>query len=181
MSVHPPYRALRRGSRGSVLIISLIMLIVMTLMAMAAIKMSTIVLRAVNNSQTRNEAMAAAMSTLDQILSSDFSSNLAGTANTYTVAINANKSYDVVVPEPCIQKVVPIKNTDLDLSKAEDKKCYETLTNPYSACAQTIWEVKASVNDGWFGANVSVTQGTGVRMDNSTATVYANDASHRCS
>lgn len=169
------------AQRGSVLIVSLIMLIAITLMAMTSMNMATVNLRTMNNVQVRSEAMTAAESTIDQVLSTNFTDNIAGTAQTYTVAVDANKSYSVVVARPCIQMVTPIKNAELDVNNAEDAKCFETLSNPYSACAQTIWEVKASVDDGWFGANVNVTQGTGIRMDNSTASVYANDSSYRCS
>jgi Tfp pilus assembly protein PilX len=166
--------------RGMVLILSLIMLMVLTLMAVSAIRLSTVNLRSVANSQSRAEAMSTAQRTIDLVLSSNFTDNVAGTAQTLAVT-EGGKNYSVVVARPCLVRTVPVKNIDLDIAKADDKKCLDTLSNPYSACADTIWQIQATSTSGWFGANVSVTQGTGIRMDNGAVTVYANDSAYRCS
>lgn len=165
--------------RGMVLILSLIMLVVLTLLAISAIRLSTVNLRAVANSQARSEAMSAAQRTIDLILSSNFTNNIAGTQQVLTVT-EGGKNYTVSVARPCLVTLTPIKNVDLDLSITEDRKCIDTVSNPYSACAQTTWQLQANASSGWFGANVTLTQGTGIKMDNSTATVYANDPSYRC-
>jgi len=86
----------------------------------------------------------------------------------------------VAVARPCLVRHVPVKNVDLNIALADDAKCLDTLSNPYSACADTIWQIQATSSSGWFGANVSITQGTGIRMDNGTVTVYANDTNFRC-
>lgn len=169
----------RHHQRGMVLILSLIMLMVLTLMAVSAIRLSTINLRSVGNAQARSEAMSTAQRTLDLVLSSNFTDNIAGTAQTLVVS-EGGKNYSVVVARPCLIRTLPVKNIDLDITKADDKKCLDTLSNPYSACADTIWQITATSTSGWFGANVAITQGTGIRMDNGTVTVYANDASYRC-
>lgn len=166
--------------RGMVLILSLIMLVVITLLAISAIRLSTINLRTVANAQARSEAMSAAQRTIDLVLSGNFTDNIAGTEQVLTVT-EGGKNYTVSVARPCLVSLSPIKNVDLDLAVAEDAKCIDTVSNPYSACAQTIWQLQANASSGWFGANVTLTQGTGIKMDNSTATVYANDASYRCS
>ena len=166
--------------RGIVLILSLIMLMVLTLMAVSAIRLSTVNLRSVANAQSRAEAMSTAQRTIDLILSSNFTDNIAGTAQTLTVT-EGGKNYSVVVARPCLIRTVPVKNIDLNVALADDKKCLDTLSNPYSACADTIWQIQATSTSGWFGANVSITQGTGIRMDNGAVTVYANDSAYRCS
>jgi hypothetical protein len=97
------------------------------------------------------------------------------------VVKDAGKTYNVTVATPCIRQVTPIMNTVLDIGNAEDLKCYDAIANPVSACSITVWEITSTVNDGWFGTNVSITQGTGIRMDNGAATVYSGDASYRCS
>lgn len=172
-------RTLHSRQRGVVLILSLIMLVVLTLLAISAIRLSTVNLRAVANAQVRSEAMSAAQRTIDSILSGNFTDNIAGTQQVLTVA-EGGKNYTVSVARPCLVSLTPIKNVDLDLAIAEDRKCIDTVSNPYSACAQTIWQLQANASSGWFGANVTLTQGTGIKMDNSTATVYANDTSYRC-
>lgn len=172
-------RAVGRQS-GIVLILSLIMLVVLTLLAVSAIRLSTANLRTVANAQARTEAMSTANRMISQVLSSNFTDNIAGTASSTTVT-EGGKSYTVTVARPCLVSNKPVRNIDLDLAVADDKKCLDTLTNPYSACSDSVWQVQASSSSGWFGATVSVTQGTGVRMDNGAATVYSNDPLYRCS
>ncbi len=174
-------KRLIQRQRGVVLILSLIMLMVLTLMAVSAIRLSTVNLRSVANAQSRAEAMSTAQRTVDLILSSNFTDNIAGTAQTLTVT-EGGKSYSVVVARPCLIRSKPVKNVELvdPVNNADDKKCLDTLTNPYSACADTIWQIQATSTSGWFGANVSITQGTGIRMDNGAVTVYANDSAYRC-
>lgn len=172
-------RALHSRQRGVVLILSLIMLVVLTLLAISAIRLSTVNLRAVANAQARSEAMSAAQRTIDLILSGNFTNNIAGTEQTLTVT-EGGKDYKVTVIKPCLVSLSPIKNVDIDLAIDEDRRCVDTVSNPYSACAQTIWQLQANASSGWFGANIAITQGTGIKMDNSTASVYANDASYRC-
>ena len=171
--------ARRSRQRGIVLILSLIMLMVMTLIAISAIKLSTVNLRTVANAQSRTEAMSTAQRTIDLVLSSNFTDNIAGTATTVTVS-EGGKNYTVVIARPCLVRTVPVQNVSLDITKADDKKCLDTLSNPYSACADTIWQLQATSSSGWFGANVSITQGTGIRMDNGAVTAYANDSQYRC-
>ena len=171
---HAPSR-----QHGIVLILSLIMLMVLTLIAVSAIRLSTVNLRTVANAQSRTEAMSTAQRAIDLVLSSNFADNVAGTASTVTIS-EGGKNYTVVIARPCLVRTVPVQNISLDISKADDKKCLDTLTNPYSACADTIWQIQATSSSGWFGANVSITQGTGIRMDNGAVTVYANDAAYRC-
>ncbi|MBI5898186.1 MAG: pilus assembly PilX N-terminal domain-containing protein [Rhodocyclales bacterium] len=170
----------RSRQRGIVLILSLIMLMVLTLIAVSAIRLSTVNLRSVANAQTRTEAMSAAQRTVDLILSTNFTDNIAGTAQTLTVS-EGGKSYSVVVARPCIVRTVPVQNISLDVSRPDDAKCLDTSTNPFSACADTVWQIQATSSSGWFGANVSISQGTGIRMDNGATSAYSNDASYRCS
>lgn len=169
----------RWQQRGMVLILSLIMLMVLTLIAVSAIRLSTVNLRSVANAQSRIEAMSTAQRTVDLVLSSNFTDNIAGTASTVTVS-EGGKNYSVVIARPCLARTVPVKNVDLDITKADDLKCLDTLSNPYSACADTIWQIQATSTSGWFGASFSITQGTGIRMDNGAVTVYANDSAYRC-
>lgn len=190
-------RPANAAQRGSVLLISVIMLMVMTLMALAAIKMSTVNLRTINNMQVRSEAMSSAQNVVDQVISYNFSDDIGNFTETdskwpttaaggtqygrhYTVAADAGKSYSVFALRPCIQSVTPITNVALDISNTLEAKCLDTTTNPYSACATTVWQVTAKLQDGWFGANVSITQGVGIMMDNGAAAAYSSDANYRC-
>lgn len=157
---------------GSVLMISLIMLIVLTLLAVSSINMSSAGLRIVNAMQMRGEASSAAQRVVEGFINTNFSANLGTIAGSYTVAVDAGKSYDVTVSTPCLKQMVAIRNTELNLSDTEEKKCYDTSTNPFSACAQTIWEFRSSVSDSFFGTGATVIQGVSLRMDNSSAIAY---------
>lgn len=172
----------RPHQNGSVLLLSLFMLMIMTMLALAAIKMGTVTLRTVNNMQVRAEAMAAAQSVVNGILATKFTDNLGSVAKTYTYAVDASKTYNVVVEKrPCVRQVTPIMNTTLDVDVDEDKKCLAASTDNRSACSNVVWEISAKVDDGWFGANVLITQGVGIRMDNGAAAQYALDLNYNCS
>jgi len=170
------------GQNGSVLLLSLFMLMIMTMLALGAIKMGTVTLRTVNNMQVRGEAMAAAQDVINQILATKFTDNLNSVATTYSYSVDAVKTYNVVVANrPCVRQVTPIMNTTLDVDNAEDNPCIAGDPNSRSACSNVVWEIKAKVNDGWFGANVEIAQGAGIRMDNGKAAQYSLDVSYRCS
>lgn len=161
-----------RGQGGSVLMISLIMLVVLTLLAVSAINMSTVGLRTVNSMQSRGEATSAAQRAVEPFLTTNFSGSIGSIAGNYTVAIDAGKSYSVTVAAPCLKQILGIRNAELDLTDTEEVKCYDTTTNPFSACAHTVWEFRSSVNDSFFGTAATVVQGVSLRMDNSSAIAY---------
>ncbi|HZX31259.1 MAG TPA: PilX N-terminal domain-containing pilus assembly protein [Rhodocyclaceae bacterium] len=171
------HRAIHSAERGSVLIIGLIMLVVMTLLAVSAIRMSTMSLRALNGAQARSEAQWAAQNAIDQVLNTNFAANLGAVAGNYTVAVDAGKSYTVAVGTPCLKQMQFIKNTELKTTDAEDMKCYDTTTNPYSACSTTVWQVNATASEGFLGVSSSVVQGVSIRMDTSSALAYYNSSS----
>jgi Tfp pilus assembly protein PilX len=59
----------RNQERGVTLIVTLIMLVVMMLLAVAAINMSTTNLKVVGNMQLQQEATSAAQAAINQVLS----------------------------------------------------------------------------------------------------------------
>lgn len=178
---------LANRQRGIVLILSLIMLVVLTLLAVSAIRLSTVNLRTVANAQSRNEAMSTAQRTIDLVLSSNFTDNIAGTASTVTVS-EGGKDYTVVIARPCLVRSAPVQNIALPPPAAPPPgktcgpypECTCRLGGTYSQCSDTIWQIQATSTSGWFGATISITQGTGIRMDNGKVTAYSNDASYRC-
>lgn len=173
--------------RGIVLILSLIMLVVLTLLAVSAIRLSTVNLRTVANAQARSEALSTAQRTIDMVLSSNFTTNIAGTASTVTVT-EGGKNYTVVIARPCLVRSAPVLNIALPdpVAASPGKVCgpHPECTcrqgGTYSQCSDTIWQIQATSTSGWFGATASITQGTGIRMDNGQVTAYSNDASYVC-
>jgi len=169
-----------KQQQGMILIISIIMLMVLSMLAIAAIRMSTTQLRAVNSTQARLEALSAAQRALDQILNSNFTTDIGSIGKTYAVAVDSGHSYDVVVSQPCMKQKQTILNSELNLSNSEDVKCYAGGTI-YSDCARTLWELKARINEGFFGVQVEMVQGASIRMDNASALAYSQTAAYVCS
>lgn len=168
--------------RGSVLIISLIMLVVLTLLAVSAINMSTAGLRVVNAMQTRGEALSAAQRCVEQILSSSFAGSIGTIAGTCTIAIDAGKSYDVTMGAPCLKQMVGVPNSKLNVVRNSSGQCTSAdckcvAEGYWSDCADTVWDLSASVNEGFFGAHISLRQGIALRMDNSAALAYSASGS----
>jgi len=176
---------LANRQRGIVLILSLIMLVVLTLLAVSAIRLSTVNLRTVANAQARSEAMSAAQRTIDCVLSSNFAENVTSITGIVTgpcahpsasPIIEGGKNYTVVIATPCLARSAPVLNIALDITNAAEKTCQKG-ASAYSQCSDTIWQIRATSTSGWFGASVAITQGIGIRMDNGKLTSYINDSS----
>ncbi|MBI2306580.1 MAG: pilus assembly PilX N-terminal domain-containing protein [Rhodocyclales bacterium] len=102
--------------QGSVLIISLIMLVVLTLIGISMIRMTTTNLQLVNNMQGRHQALAAANDVVNQVLSSSFinPADINGTLNAIAAASYSyspegedasKKTYTVAVSKPCLKSM----------------------------------------------------------------------------
>lgn len=99
---------------GVVLFTSLVMLVVMTLIGLAAIRLSTVNLRIVNNMQLRQEERSAVQRAIEQAMSSDFSVAWAsGTlGSSMTVAVNSERDFDVSLTR-CMKGVNYVSNSDI--------------------------------------------------------------------
>lgn len=177
--------------RGIVLIISLIMLMAMTLLAVAAINMSTTNLRLVNAMQTRSEAMAAAEATLNSILATNFTTNLA-IPGTYNQASSSTVLYAVDVTQPCLvstQRMTVPEVQASKLSEGDKTKCSEPVKDmngvviaSQSVCSNTVWHMRATARDDRaFGSYVEVHQGAGITVHDTNMNWYlSNGATYGC-
>lgn len=179
-------RACATGSpreRGSSLVVALILLALMSMLALSAHDAGTINARVTGNMQTRNEALAAAQQAVDQTLSSAlFTTDPAVVAAaSVPVDIDGNGRLDytsTLTPRPrCYRsRVIPIG--ELDPARPEDLGCFASATSRNagietpsgfasaggSMCANTEWNVRASVNDARTAVSVAINQGVGVRV-----------------
>lgn len=173
--------------RGITLVTALIMLVLLTLMAVASFHLGSSQTIIVSNAQHRDEAMDAAQQAIDTVLNSaNFMTNPAaaipasncsgGGANTWCVDVNGDGVKDITValsPAPkCIQ-AAPISNSTLDFTKSEDLACsvgaaqncgVEGSCNSDSLCAASGWEVKAVATDAATHTSVTVVQGVSARI-----------------
>lgn len=159
--------------RGAALFVGLVMLVMLTLMVLAAVKMSTGNLKVVGNIQHRDEAIAAANVAIEQLLSNDFT--LAPVAAVVPVDIDRDGTVDftVQVAQPHCLRARTIMTSELDLTLPADVACFTGSSGAagglgggvgQSFCSDTLWEVRATATHAQTGANVAIRQGIARRM-----------------
>lgn len=173
--------------RGAVLFVGLIMLILITLLAVSAIRLANTNLMVVGNEQFQKEAEDAANYHLDLALNSneftarnvDRSATLPAFSGT---TASTETSYHVKVPPPVCKRFRYVKKGELvnaDNSVPVDNlPCFGSnsssgLTmvvdaselNDNSLCATSLWEMTADVELPGTGAKTQVVQGVEMRID----------------
>lgn len=164
--------AKRRDQRGATLLVGLIMLILLTLHALAAYTTSTVQLRIVGNMQDKQDAQAAANLALGQVLSSsEFISRPHGIAATpLDIDINGDNASDYrVTVTPTCTAVTPLRAMDLDPGVPEDFQCLAgTALAGASLCADSRWNLQAiavtAPGAAATGATTEINQGATVRI-----------------
>ena len=144
--------ALRKNrQRGAVLIVSLIMLVVLTLLAVSGIRSSSVNLRIAGNMQMQAEASAAAQQAIEEVISN----------TNFTLAAPAPKPvglYTVTFDPPVCQSAKPV--TKVDPGLPADGSCLGSTGSPY--CYWTTWDIAASAIDPKTGATTKLHQGISV-------------------
>lgn len=182
--------------RGITLIVGLIMLVLLLLMGISAFNLTRNNAAITANVQSRQEAINAAMTTTEEVISrSTFIDTPTNAlvdgcgANQSCFDVNGDGTNDITVtltPAPCIKKVQIIKNAELDLTDSEDLACAQGITQNLgvsgaatgdSLCANSVWEINAVANDAVSQANATVTTGISVRVSADTGI----DTSKTCS
>jgi len=169
---------------GSVLIISLVLLVMLTLFVLTVINTTNINSRIAGNMQMDAEAQAAAQQAIETTISTtQFAStpadailNPCGAANTLCTDINGDGVTDytaMLTPQPACVKVRPIKLTELVLTNANDLACAAGQSQRFgvagavtgdSLCADAVWQITAETTSAANSAKVTVTQGVGLRI-----------------
>jgi hypothetical protein len=127
-----PYQA------GATLVVSLIMLVLITLMIIAALAIGSANFRTVGNMQFRDEAIAAANKAIDQVVSSPFA--LAPTAEDIEVDLNSDgaNDYQVHIDEPqCVRATVAQVTAPSSESLPPSMGSVSTWN--------TLWDIRATV------------------------------------
>jgi Tfp pilus assembly protein PilX len=168
---------------GATLIATLIFLMVMSLLTVTMFKMTTTNVRITGNAQARNEALAAAQVALASTISNtQFSTSPALIAATpFPVDIDGDGKSDYSVlrnPQPKCNKVKTIKANELDPSVPADLACMGSAAGNNtgieselvgsatgdSMCANSEWNIRASVADPVSEAEVAIHQGVSLRV-----------------
>ena len=185
-----------RKQQGFSLLISMIMLLLMTLMAIASFHMSSSQTAIVANSQHKNEGIDAATQAIEQVVnSSNFTQNptaaipssnctSGGGSNTWCVDSNGDGVQDFTVTLPVVKciEAAPILNSQLNMQNADDLACSSQMQQSFgvaggtgsgnSMCANSTWEITAQANDSATETSATVTQGVSMRI---AATAMANN------
>jgi len=173
-----------RREQGITLVTALIMLLLLTMLALASVNLGNSNLQVVGNMQRRDQALSAARSVLEETISTaNFTTtpgaalaNPCGAPNQRCVDTDGDGKTDIKVtltPPPACLKVQPIKNTDLDMSNSEDAGCSDGTPQLYgvsgandgnSSCDNSVWDVTAVATDTATQTSVKVVQGVSVRV-----------------
>lgn len=176
-----------RRQRGATLIVSLIMLVLITLLAVSSFSLGKGNVQIVGNMQQRNQAFAAAQQAVATTISSaQFTATPTnalpvpcnGVANTVCVSVNGDGGNDVdVLVTPTCDSIQPIPVTQLNFNNPNDAGCLlgsaqdfgvSGAANNNSMCSNSVWDIRASATDQLTGANYVVDQGVAVRVPSST-------------
>lgn len=168
----------RRAQSGLTLVVSLIMLIVLTLLVVSAIRFGNINLRITGNAQTQAESAAAAQVAIEQTIQSVVGgANLSAMSAASSTVSTGGKSYTVAISKPNCNLTQNVDPSALHPdTNVNDRACFGqtdtdklvtsagTLTTAPSACKDQMWDISAGVGDQATGAQVTVSQGTALRV-----------------
>jgi Tfp pilus assembly protein PilX len=155
-------RPTRVQQRGVTLAIALIMLFMLTIIVVGAMTLGLTNLKIVGNVQQRNEAIAAANSAIEQILSTSFMS--APLATTITIDTNQDGSvdYTVNVATPTCIARRPEINVNRCLPSAQYLTGVSFGGGASASCYENRWEITATAQSASSAAQASAVQGVSI-------------------
>jgi hypothetical protein len=163
-----------RAQRGITLFVALVMLVMVTLLAVSSFRVSNSNLKIISSTQGRGEAMSAAQSAIEQLLSSSvFAGDPTGLGSQpVNVDLTGDGSIEYVVqmnnPPPTCIKSRPTDPTKLDITNPNDRACFGSAivgqVTTAASCADTIWEITAKAKDNVTSAETTVRQGVSMRV-----------------
>jgi hypothetical protein len=171
--------------QGAALIVSLIMLMLISLLAVASFRLGKTDLQIVGNMQQRKQALSAAQQTVEQVISTtqftvtptdalpNSVPNWCGT-NTACVDVNGDGVTDVKVSIVVLCSAIqPILNSALDFTNSNDAGCLVGASqnagvvgaaNNNSLCSNSVWDTQATATDVITNTQYVVDQGVAVRV-----------------
>jgi Tfp pilus assembly protein PilX len=169
--------------KGAALIVAMIMLILISLLAVASFRLGKSDLQIVGNMQQRKQALSAAQQTIEQVISTvQFTTTPANAlpnpcnnvVNTACIDVNGDGVADVNVTVVVLCTAIePILNSALNLSIKSDQNCSNQanqnlgvmgVASNNSACSNSVWDTQATAIDAVTGAQYVIDQGVAVRV-----------------
>ncbi len=185
-----------RRESGTVLFVALIMLVLVTLLGVAAMRLTTTNLQAVGNEQFATEAQSVAEFALDQTVNNkDFIDITTPTPQTVSFTQDDSATdpaaFSVTLGIPACRRHRLIKKSELVTTLPggqvtvlpDDQPCIGGLSSggmtsidlsaassaDDSLCSTALFDVQADVNDPTTSASVTVNQGIELRIDSAEA------------
>lgn len=178
----------RGGQHGATLIVGLIMLIVLTLLAVSAIRSGTTNLRIAGNTQIQEEAKAAAQQAIEQYISTNFTAAIPLAGSSVPATIN-KANYTATIQVPSCRGSTAVLNSQLDITNPLQAPCFSSSTASQpgivfasgvqatvsqSWCFDQQWEVRSNASGaGGNGADVTAVQGVALRVAAGTTCTVA--------
>lgn len=141
-----------RRQRGATLLVSLIMLVVLTLFAVAGFNLSSVNLKIAGNFQEQKLLEAAAQQAIEQVISTPAAFNLAPTEQSIAIG-----NHTVWVTGPAGRPTGPRCNYAIT-AKGYTKRIGELTPE------DSDWEIRAEVTDALTGAKAAIVQGVRLRV-----------------
>jgi Tfp pilus assembly protein PilX len=186
---------MRRQQRGITLVLSMIMLVLLTIVALSTFNIGKSGLQVVGNAQHQMQATNAAHSVIQQVIStpnfaespdnvldnSNCPVGVTAPANSRCVDLYGDGKTTLVVamsPQPQCLQIQPIPAASLDLTRPQDLGCavgenqnlgIAGVVSGASMCSNSLWEVNAAASDPISRAQSSVAQGVSMRISNDSA------------
>ena len=173
--------------QGAALFVCLIMLILISLLAVASFRLGKSDLQIAGNMQQRKQAFSAGQQIIEEVISSTqfvatpanaLPNPCGGVPNTGCVDMNGDGVVDVNVNVALTcDAIQPISNASLNLSNPNDAGCalganqdQGTVgsTSNNSLCSNSVWNVQATANDVVTSAQYVINQGVSVRVPAAT-------------
>ena len=150
-------RAIRRRQRGAALVVSLVMLVLITLLVIAALSLGTANFRSVSNTQFREQAISAANFAIQNRISSNFDTAEADDTTDIDVDLDndGTDDYTVAVTPTCVSATV---------ASSSDPSSVSLPTMTSGSTWNTVWDIAAEVDDPVTGTAVEVHAGVRVLL-----------------
>lgn len=166
-----------RRQSGAVLLVSLVLLVVMTLFALAAMNFTNTQARIAGNVQVRSELKAAAQQAVEQVISNFDPDDTSPVVVLSDVNGDNTNDYQVTVTKSCLSSITlspdapeadllaSTDNAACQISGAAQSTGIETATAGGSICASSLWDVSAVGTDApsaTFKSSASITAHQGI-------------------
>ncbi len=152
------HSAARHRQRGSVLLVSVVILALLTLIVISAVKLTNVNTKVAGNMQLQKEAEAASTLEIERVISADFTAAPVASTNTVDVNHDGAPDFTVTVAVPQCLSNKPIKNTELEVTIPDDLRCLTSgssqntglatgTNNGNSLCANSLWDIESTATD----------------------------------